>query len=122
MKILTTLILMAAAVNSFAMTSCNSELKDPRGLPVFSVNIFHTDKVQALVIDLRESVIPKSYICQMTTTVNDDNVLAAYACEGGAMGESKEIGLFVNETELRANYVDAEDENNDLEDLSCEII
>ncbi len=119
-KVLVAMVFMFS-VNSFAFTSCKSEAGE-NGSSVFSVSFYHTDSVRALVIDKRVSRFPLSYICEKTTMVNDDETLVAYACLGGGFNEESYVAFFVNETTLLANYQDSQNEENDLENLSCEIL
>jgi hypothetical protein len=121
MKSLLAILTLVASVNTFAFTSCSTTQLTSSGLPAFSVNIYHTDKIQALITDRRVSNIPKAYICQKSSMTNDGSQLSAYSCLGGGYNQEAEIAIFVNETALLANYQDASNEDNDLEDLKCEI-
>ena len=121
MKSLLTVLALVLSVNSYAFTSCSTPEVTSRGLPVFSVNIYHTDKIQALVTDRRISMIPKAYLCEKSSISNDGDLLEAYSCLGGGFNEEKAIAIYVNETALLANFNDLEDESNDIENLNCEI-
>lgn len=120
-KLLLTISIFAASINTYAFTSCSTEDVTSLGLPSFSINIYHTDKIKALITDRKISNLPKAYLCQKSSMTNDGEQLVAYSCLGGGFNEEKAIAIFVNETALLASYQDAENEDNDVENLRCEI-
>ena len=119
MKILLTILAVITSINTYAFTSCSTQKVTSQRLPVFTVNIHHTNKIQALITDRRISNLPKSYICHKSLLTHNGDRLAGYSCFGGGYNEEKSIAIFVNETTMRANYQDAHNENNDLENLRC---
>ena len=121
MKRILSVLLLSLSLHSFAFTECHSNEMTRRGLPVLSVNLYHTDKVQALVTHRLESMLPQSYLCDVQALEENRHKLKQYSCLGGGMNEDKNVIITVDETALEANYFDTENEDNDVEGLECEI-
>lgn len=120
MKKILTVLVTISSLSSYAFINCKTNDLAADGSPLFSVNIYETTPIMALISDRRVSKSSKSYLCQKSTLTNDGDKLSTYDCVGGGFGEKLNIAVFINETNLLANYIE-ENENNDLENLLCEI-
>lgn len=120
-SLLLTLAAVLFSANTFAFTSCESkEVSGNR--PLFTISVYETEQIKALVIDQRISKLPLSFLCQKATLTHDGDKLAAYECLGGGFGQEIPMALYVNETELKANYLFGNEEQDlDFEDLDCSI-